>query len=149
MPSRLAADVRPSPSAPALAYGRVYTSDAANGLYALASSTIGGGTQGGLWPQIVSDVTGVPQELSRETIGASYGDALFAARAAGLVDDMATWAEYAETVEPRPELRKRYDRLYSVYEQLYPATVTHVHELAAMQLAEGLVPEGEAVDEVT
>jgi xylulokinase len=110
---------------------------------------VGGGTKGGLWTQIVSDVTGVPQELSRETIGASYGDALFAARAAGLADDLETWAEYAETVEPRPQLRELYDRLFSVYEQLYPATVTQVHELAAMQGAEGFVPEGEPVDEVT
>jgi xylulokinase len=108
---------------------------------------VGGGTKGGLWTQIVADVTGVPQELSRETIGACYGDALFAARAAGLVDDMDTWAQYAETVEPRPELRERYDRLYAIYEQLYPATVEQVHALAAMQTAEGLVPEGEPAAE--
>jgi xylulokinase len=106
---------------------------------------VGGGTKGGLWTQIVSDVTGVPQELSKETIGASYGDALFAARAAGLVDPMDTWATYAETVEPRPELREGYDRLYSIYERLYPVTVELVHELAEFQGAEGLVPEGEPV----
>jgi xylulokinase len=108
---------------------------------------VGGGTKGGMWTQIVSDVTGIPQELSKETIGACYGDALFAARAAGLVDDMETWATYAETVEPRPELRERYDRLYAIYDQLYPATVTQMHELAAIQTAEGLVPEAEPVPE--
>jgi xylulokinase len=106
---------------------------------------VGGGTKGGLWTQIVSDVTGVPQELSKETIGASYGDALFAARAAGLVDPMDTWATYAETVQPREELREGYDRLYSIYERLYPVTVELVHELAEVQGAEGLVPEGEPV----
>jgi xylulokinase len=108
---------------------------------------VGGGTKSGLWTQIVSDVTGVRQELSKETIGACYGDALFATRAAGLVDPMNTWATYAETVQPRPELRERYDRLYAIYQQLYPATVTQVHELAEIQGAEGLVPEGEPVPE--
>jgi xylulokinase len=110
---------------------------------------VGGGTKGGLWTQIVSDVTGVPQELSKETIGACYGDALFAARAAGLVDAMDTWATYAETVQPQRALRERYDRLYGIYEQLYPATVAHVHELAEIQRAEGLLPEGEPVPEPT
>lgn len=106
---------------------------------------VGGGTKGGLWTQIVSDVTGVRQELSEETTGASYGDALFAGHAAGLVDPMDTWATYAETVQPRPELREGYDRLYTIYEQLYPATVTQVHALAEIQGAEGLAPEGEPV----
>ena len=104
---------------------------------------VGGGTKGGMWTQIVSDVTGIPQELSKETIGACYGDTLFAARAAGLISDTDTWATYAETVEPRTELRERYDRLFAIYEQLYPGTVGVVHELAAIQSAEGLVPEPE------
>ena len=39
---------------------------------------VGGGTKGGLWTQIVSNVVGRDQVLTRETIGASYGDALLA-----------------------------------------------------------------------
>jgi len=109
---------------------------------------VGGGTKGGLWTQIVSDVTGVPQELSKETIGACYGDALFAARAAGFIDPMDVWASRAETIEPREELRERYDRLYEIYVELYPATLSQVHALAGMQTAEGLLPEGEPVAEV-
>ena len=45
---------------------------------------VGGGTRGGLWTQIVSDVTGRPQEVPRETIGAAFGDALLAGLASGL-----------------------------------------------------------------
>ncbi len=45
---------------------------------------VGGGTKGGLWTQMVSDVTGREQEIPGVTIGASYGDALLAAIAAGL-----------------------------------------------------------------
>ena len=35
--------------------------------------------QGGLWTQVVSDVTGREQQVPEQTIGASYGDALMAA----------------------------------------------------------------------
>ena len=40
--------------------------------------------QGGLWTQIVSDVTGRGQQVPEQTIGASYGDALMAAIGGGL-----------------------------------------------------------------
>ncbi len=104
---------------------------------------VGGGTRGALWTQIVSDVTGMPQELSEITIGACYGDALFAARAAGFVDDRETWARTSDTVEPRPELAERYDELYAIYGQLYTATKEQVHALTAIQHAEGFTPEGD------
>jgi xylulokinase len=103
---------------------------------------VGGGTKGGLWTQIVSDVTGITQELSNERIGASYGDALFAGRAAGPVSDYDDWEEVADTVKPNPANREVYDRLYEVYQQLYPATKEQVHTLAALQLEEGVTPEG-------
>jgi xylulokinase len=108
---------------------------------------VGGGTRGGLWTQIVSDVTGLPQELSEETMGACYGDALFAARAAGLVDDHEDWAHKAADVTPNEEHRDTYDRLYEIYRQLYPATRDQVHALAAMQAEQGLVPADGDVDE--
>lgn len=46
---------------------------------------VGGGTQGGLWTQVVSDVCGREQDLPAQTIGASYGDALLAAIGTGTV----------------------------------------------------------------
>jgi xylulokinase len=101
---------------------------------------VGGGTKGGMWTQIMSDVTGVPQELPAETMGACYGDALFAARAAGLVDDDTVWTEMVGTVEPDEKNREVYDRLYRIYGELYPATKAQAHALAALQAEEGLVP---------
>ena len=112
------------------------------GVHARRLVAIGGGTKGGLWTQIVSDVTGVTQELSNERIGACYGDALFAARAAGLVGDYDDWEEVADVVEPNPANREVYDRLYQVYQELYPATKEQIHTLAALQLEEGVTPEG-------
>jgi xylulokinase len=94
---------------------------------------VGGGTKGGLWTQIVSDVTGRKQYLPEQTIGASYGDALLAARSVGLVEPEADWTEIAATVEPQEENRKVYDELYEVYRNLYPATREQMHYLAGMQ----------------
>jgi len=73
---------------------------------------------------------------------ASYGDALFAARAAGLVGPQDDWNAVSDTVEPNEANREVYDRLYEVYQQLYPATKEQVHALAALQLEEGVTPEG-------
>jgi xylulokinase len=94
---------------------------------------VGGGTKGGLWTQIVSDVTGRPQDLPEETIGAAYGDALLAARAVGLAAPDADWSKVSATVEPNEENRDLYDELYLVYRELYPATREASHTLAGMQ----------------
>lgn len=96
----------------------------------------GGGTQGDLWTQIVSDVTGRPQELRRTSIGASYGMAYLAARAVRPDDAEVTldrWNPVERVVEPDPDLAERYQRLYELYRQLYPATRDIQHALAAMQ----------------
>jgi xylulokinase len=50
------------------------------------------------------------------------------------------WASPAETVEPNREYRDVYDRLYTIYGELYPATKSQAHALAALQAEEGLVP---------
>lgn len=91
---------------------------------------VGGGTKGGLWTQIVSDVLGRPQVMPSVTIGACYGDALLAARATGLSDG-AGWNPPAATVEPDPAAGELYDGLYAVYRALYPATRDAAHTLAA------------------
>ena len=92
---------------------------------------VGGGTRGGLWTRIVSDVLGRPQVLPSVTVGACYGDALLAARAAGLSDG-ADWNPPAATVEPDPAAGALYERLYGVYRDLYPATRDAAHALAAL-----------------
>jgi len=94
---------------------------------------VGGGTRGGLWTRIVSDVTGRPQEIPAQTIGAAYGDALFAGLAAGLVDVEAEWNPIHGTVEPDAAAGVLYDELYAIYRDLYPATAPHAHALAAIQ----------------
>ncbi|MBX3091293.1 MAG: FGGY-family carbohydrate kinase [Cryobacterium sp.] len=93
---------------------------------------VGGGTQGGLWAQIVSDVTGRAQEVPRVTVGASYGAAFLAART--LVDaDIELWNPRATTVVPDASRAGGYDRQYELYRELYSATSEIVHELARRQ----------------
>ncbi|WP_328630526.1 FGGY-family carbohydrate kinase [Streptomyces sp. NBC_00356] len=94
---------------------------------------VGGGTQGRLWTQIVSDVTGRTQEVRTTSVGASYGGALLAAQ---LVTDDARiddWNPVAERLAPRPEVTARYDELYALYRDLYPASADVTHALADLQ----------------
>jgi xylulokinase len=94
---------------------------------------VGGGTQGGLWTQIVSDVTGLPQQLTRESIGASLGDAMLAASACGA--DVSGWNPVVHTVRPDPG--RPYEQCYARYRELYPATVDITHFLAEQQHRSG------------
>jgi xylulokinase len=94
---------------------------------------VGGGTRGGLWTQIVSDVTGAAQQVPSQTVGACLGDALLAAVATGVDVDPEAWNPPGHTVEPdRPE---RYADYYRHYRELYPATAAAAHFLAAEQHA--------------
>jgi xylulokinase len=93
----------------------------------------GGGARGALWPQVVSDVTGLPQRHLHESAGASYGDALLAAVAAGRADLSTTWAEPAGEVLPDERPAALYDELYRVYRDLYLASKPQAHALAALQ----------------
>lgn len=93
---------------------------------------VGGGTLGDLWTQIVSDVTGLPQIIPNETVGAAYGDAMLAAMAVGQTDT-THWNGVAAQVEPNPAVASHYEELYGIYRALYPATVQQAHLLAAIQ----------------
>jgi xylulokinase len=96
---------------------------------------VGGGTTGDLWTQIVSDVLHQPQELTRHTIGAAYGDAFLAALGTGQVTprDIRTWNPVSRTVEPDARHAADYDALYQLYLDLYPATKRTAHAMAARQ----------------
>ncbi|HKR48108.1 MAG TPA: FGGY-family carbohydrate kinase, partial [Pseudonocardiaceae bacterium] len=94
---------------------------------------VGGGTKGGLWTQIVSDVLNVPQQLPRQTMGACLGDALLAAIGVGQVPDMNQWNPIATSIEPNVEHAAVYQRCYALYRELYPDTREIVHALAREQ----------------
>lgn len=89
---------------------------------------VGGGTQGGLWTQIVSDVTGLDQVIPSVTIGASFGAAFLAASAVATVS-IREWNPDALVVHPRPELTRFYDQLF----ELYDSTADLTHRLTALR----------------
>ncbi len=91
---------------------------------------VGGGTQGGLWTQIVSDVLGRPQDLPSVTVGACYGDALLAAQAIGV--PTSGWNPPAGVISPDPDVASTYETLYGLYREVYPATRDAAHTLAAL-----------------
>ena len=101
---------------------------------------VGGGTQGRLWLQTVSDVCGLPQEVPSVTIGASYGSAFLAARAFahqadggdGDAPSMSDWNPPTEVIIPNPALKDFYDDLFELYLRLYKDSKSVVHELDAL-----------------
>ena len=93
---------------------------------------VGGGTQGDLWLHVVSDVTGLTQEVRSVTIGASYGAAFLAARAVASVS-IDEWNPVQRMVEPDATLAASYDELYALYRDLYPTTAAVMHALAERQ----------------
>jgi len=90
---------------------------------------VGGGTQGGVWTQIVSDVTGMTQVIPSKTIGASYGAAFLAAQLEHVVciDD---WNPPSGVRRPDKANAAGYDDLYRLYLDIYPASREIVHALA-------------------
>jgi xylulokinase len=91
---------------------------------------VGGGLRSPIWAQAVSDITGRPQLVPEQAIGASYGDALLAAIGVGVVAPETDWAKIAREVKPDPRNRDLYDELYATWRELYPATRDQVHRLA-------------------
>jgi xylulokinase len=97
---------------------------------------VGGGTQNALWLQIVSDVTGRPQQVPARTVGAAYGNAFLAGLGAGLIPDRSainTWVGPRRTVQPEQAHHEVYQTYYKLYRTLYEQTRSSLHALARLQ----------------
>jgi xylulokinase len=91
---------------------------------------VGGGLRSPIWAQAISDITGRPQLVPEQAIGASYGDALLAAIGVGLVPPDTDWAKIAREIKPDARNRDLYEGLYATWCELYPATRDQIHRLA-------------------
>lgn len=91
---------------------------------------VGGGTAQRLWTQLVSDITGLPQDIPTLTTGASYGDARVAADALGV--DTSGWNPIADRIEPGQTTRDVYDELFGLYTGAYPALRDTMHALSGL-----------------
>jgi len=97
---------------------------------------VGGGAKNRLWMQIVSDVSGVPQDVPERTTGAAFGDAFLAGLATGLVSSTGAlnrdWVRIGVTMEPHTAERAAYDPYYAVYRNLYQVAKDDLHTLARL-----------------
>ncbi|MCC6313609.1 MAG: FGGY-family carbohydrate kinase [Thermomicrobiales bacterium] len=97
---------------------------------------VGGGASNPIWLQIVSDASGLPQDVPERTIGASYGDAFLAGLATGLVPSLDAlhrdWVKLATTYRPNANIKAIYDDYYPVYRGLYESSKEQLHALARL-----------------
>jgi xylulokinase len=93
----------------------------------------GGGAAGALWPQIVSDVTGLAQDVRGGPSQAGVGAALLAAICVGAATLETRWPQPTVRVEPDPDDRAVYDGLYGWFRELAVAMRPRAHALAAWQ----------------
>lgn len=97
---------------------------------------VGGGAKNPTWLQIVSDVSGLPQQVPAQTIGAAYGDAFLAGLATGIIPSLDVldrdWVQLDRTIEPRDHIHRVYKEYYAIYGRLYTDTLEEQHALAAL-----------------
>jgi xylulokinase len=97
---------------------------------------VGGGSRSPVWNQIKADVLQTPLRVPAAATGAALGDALAVGVATGV------YASFEEAVRrvvraeqeyrPNAALRGRYDELYRIYVNLYPALRESFRDLAAL-----------------
>lgn len=102
---------------------------------------VGGGARNPLWLQIVSDVSGLPQDVPERTIGAAYGDAFLAGVGTGIVPGedalRRDWVKLALQLQPNVDLRPVYDAYYEIYRNLYESAKNELHALARLGAGDG------------
>lgn len=86
-----------------------------------------------LWARVKADVMGVPAAVPRVPDTALLGAAILAAVGAGVVADLPAGVRAMTSIEartmPDPKAHRRYDELFAVYRDLYPALRTALHAL--------------------
>ena len=85
----------------------------------------GGGAKSPLWRRIIANVLNLPVDMIESEQGPGLGGAMLAAVGCGEYESVEAAAEaivhVVGTVEPEPELVKKYDEKYQTYRKLYPA----------------------------
>ncbi len=98
---------------------------------------VGGAARSDLWMQIIADVTGYPVWTIREDVEAALGAARMAALGVGMIalDDRDGWITLVERALPDRDRKARYDTVFGIYADLYPALRDTMHALAASRRA--------------
>lgn len=88
-------------------------------------NAVGGGAKNLGWMQLIANIADVDVRIPQGISGASYGDAILAGIGVGLYKDASqakVWDEAALQLKPDHADVEVYDRLYSVYLDLYQQT---------------------------
>lgn len=98
----------------------------------------GGATRSDLWLQLHADITGNTFIINENTDGPLLGCAILAAYGAGIHDSVDEAVENMvrreRSIEPRPEVKRVYDRLYEeVYLKVRPGVKDTVHAIANLR----------------
>lgn len=97
---------------------------------------VGGGAASHLWNQIKADILQRPVHLPMAATGAAMGDAIIAAVGAGLYPNVQAAVDAmvrrGQVFTPNPELAARYNALFRIYINLYPALKQSFRDLAAV-----------------
>ena len=99
-----------------------------------------------VWNQIISDVLGKRVVSLTQSHTEVLGAALLAGVGLELYPDFSTAASQAvdqgDVFEPDLEVHQHYNRLFSVYKELYEDTKHHFEKLAKMDLPQGWITKG-------
>jgi xylulokinase len=94
---------------------------------------IGGGARSAQWLQLKADISGIPVVAPRVAEAACWGAALLAGVAAGAYPSAERAAEemvrLERRFEPDPIRHSRYDEIYELYREVYPAVAPITHRL--------------------
>ena len=98
------------------------------------SNLCGGGSKSPLWRRMLAAVLGIPLDIPQTEQGPGYGAAILAMVGCGVYPDVKSACDelvcVAETVEPDPELTKRYQERYEKFSSIYPAVKDLFKKLA-------------------
>ncbi len=90
----------------------------------------GGASKGTLWPRILADVLGIPVSVPRVKESTALGAAIFAGIGVRLYADVPTAARqvvsFESTLEPDPDVHRRYVELYERWSRVYAAQLALV-----------------------
>lgn len=98
--------------------------------------SVGGGAKNKEWLQIQADIFNTTVTTLTSEQGPALGAAMIAAVGAGWYNDMASCSKqlvhYGDSYVPIPQNVANYQRVYELYQQVYPATKGISHALMAL-----------------
>lgn len=89
------------------------------------ATLVGGGAKSPLWQKLVANILNIEVGILNSEEGPALGSAILAAVGDGLYPDVETACQaivkVKVTIKPDPAIAKKYDQLYEIYRESYPA----------------------------